>query len=74
MLTIYTKPGCVQCVATKRKASEKGVPHKMVDVTTDESAMETVKSLGYLQVPVVVAPDGTHWSGFRPDLIETYAA
>lgn len=74
MLTIYTKPGCVQCVATKRKATEKNVPHQMVDVTEDDAAMEAVKSLGYLQVPVVVAPDGSHWSGFRPDLIESFSA
>jgi len=32
-----------------------------------------VKSLGYMQAPVVVTDDG-HWSGFRPDKIASLAA
>lgn len=74
MVTIYTKPGCVQCNATKRKAEEKGIPFVMVDVTEDADAMALVKELGYLQVPVVTTESGEHWSGYRPDLLDSLAA
>ena len=35
-------------------------------------ALERLKSLGYMQAPVVVT-DQDHWSGFRPDKIEELA-
>lgn len=72
-ITVYTKPACVQCAATYRALDAKGVAYETVDVSVDEQALETVKSLGYLQAPVVVA-DGEHWSGFRPDKIAELAA
>jgi glutaredoxin-like protein NrdH len=39
----------------------------------DPAALEHVKSLGYLQAPVVVT-DEDHWSGFRPDKIDELAS
>jgi len=72
-VTVYTKPSCVQCTATYRALDNKGVEYEVRDVSTDEAALEMVKSLGYLQAPVVVT-DGDHWSGFRPDKIATLAA
>lgn len=73
MVTVYTKPSCVQCTATYRKLGDEGIEFKVIDLTTDETAMEKVKDLGYLQAPVVVTEQG-HWSGFRPDLIEAITA
>lgn len=67
-ITVYTKPSCVQCTATYRALDAKGLEYEVRDLSTDEAALQTVKDLGYLQAPVVVA--GTeHWSGFRPDKI-----
>ena len=71
-VTVYTKPSCVQCTATYRALDNKGVEYEVRDVSTDEAALEMVKSLGYLQAPVVVT-DEDHWSGFRPDKIEELA-
>lgn len=68
MITVYSKPACVQCTATTRELDRKGIPYKYVDLTEDASAMDTVKDLGYMQAPVVVAGE-EHWSGFRPDKI-----
>ncbi|ODT41718.1 MAG: NrdH-redoxin [Microbacterium sp. SCN 70-200] len=59
-ITVYTKPSCVQCNATYRALDSKGID-------------EHVKSLGYLQAPVVVT-DEDHWSGFRPDKIDELAS
>lgn len=70
MVTVYSKPQCVQCEATYRKLNSRGVEYKVVDLSADPVALEKVKSLGYLQAPVVVT-DEDHWSGFRPDKLET---
>lgn len=66
---MYTKPGCVQCVATSRAFVKAAIAVREVDVTEDHEALERIKALGYLQVPVVVAGED-HWGGFRPDRIK----
>ncbi|RWZ49575.1 glutaredoxin-like protein NrdH [Labedella phragmitis] len=71
-ITVYTKPSCVQCTATYRALDSKGIEYEVFDLSADEKALEAVKSLGYLQAPVVIA-DEDHWSGFRPDKIEELA-
>lgn len=71
-LTVYTLPGCVQCTVTKRALDAAGLPYILIDLTTDEQAVELVKQLGYIQAPVVTVGDAS-WSGFRPDLIEAVA-
>ncbi|GBE67765.1 NrdH-redoxin [Mycobacterium sp. MFM001] len=70
--TIYTKPACVQCIATKREFDKHGLPYILVDLTQDERALELVQGLGYQQVPIVIAAE-QHWAGFRPDRIKTLA-
>ena len=69
-VTVDSKPACVQCDATYRALDKHGITCDVVDLTQDPTALELVRSLGYLQAPVVVAGD-THWSGFRPDQITT---
>ena len=69
-ITVYSKPACVQCDATYRALDKRGLDYTVVDISQDAEALDMVRSLGYMQAPVVVADD-THWSGFRPDLIGT---
>jgi glutaredoxin-like protein NrdH len=69
-ITVYSKPLCVQCDATKRALNKAGVSYDVVDVTEDAAARERIMNLGYLQAPVVIAGQD-HWSGFRPDKIKT---
>lgn len=71
-ITLFTKPSCVQCNATYRALDAKGIDYDVVDLSEDPVALERVKSLGYLQAPVVVT-DEDHWSGFRPDKIDELA-
>jgi len=68
-VTVYTKPACVQCNATYRALDKQGITYQSVDLSQDPEALERVRSLGYLQAPVVVT-DSDHWSGFRPDKIK----
>ncbi|OWF80360.1 redoxin NrdH [Yersinia alsatica] len=67
-IIIYSKPDCVQCNATYRALDKQGIAYQVIDLTEDSQALSHVKSLGYQQVPVIVAGE-EHWSGFRPDKI-----
>lgn len=71
-IVVYSKPQCVQCTATVKALKAKGIAHKVIDLTLDNSAMQSVQSMGYRQAPVVVAGE-KHWSGFRPDMISQLA-
>ncbi|PQM45262.1 Glutaredoxin-like protein NrdH [Mycobacterium talmoniae] len=72
-VTVYTKPGCVQCNATFKALDKAAINYTVIDVATDAAALEYVQSLGYSAVPVVIAGDD-HWSGFRPDRIRELTA
>ena len=71
-ITVYSKPNCVQCSATRRALDKAGLVYETVDISLDAEALEQVTSLGYAQAPVVVAGE-EHWSGFRPDKIKALA-
>ena len=72
-VTVYTKPACVQCNMTYRALDKLGVQYNTVDITEDPAALELIKSMGYLQAPVVIACEN-HWSGFQPDKINALAS
>lgn len=67
-VTVYTKSSCVQCTATYTALDKANISYEIVSLETDPDALPFVKSLGYLQAPVVVT-ELDHWSGFRPDKI-----
>ncbi|EJF90477.1 glutaredoxin-like protein NrdH [Bartonella tamiae] len=67
-ITVYSKPDCVQCNATYQALDNKGISYQIIDISVDMAAFCYVQSLGYRQVPVVVA-EKKHWAGFRPDMI-----
>lgn len=70
-VTIYSKPNCPQCDATKRKFTKEGVAFREVDVTEDRRAFMRVRDeWGYQRVPVIeVRGEGfdVRWDGFRPE-------
>ena len=72
-ITVYTKPLCVQCDATKRALNKAGLEYTLVDITEDAAALSHVKSLGFMQAPVVTTLNDA-WSGFRPDKIKALTA
>lgn len=73
LITVYTKPRCPQCDATKRHLEKKGVEFEAVDLTQDSEARDLVTSLGYLSAPVVVQGKD-HFNGFRPDRLNELIA
>lgn len=66
MTSVYVKPGCPPCAATKRHLDKNGIEYQVFDVTVDAVAAETVRALGYSSAPVVVVNGDWHWTGFRP--------
>lgn len=69
-IKVFSKPGCVQCVATTRYLTEKNVPYEYVDVAEDPAAFDYLVSQGLRGVPVVESPAGT-WTGFQPAKLAT---
>ena len=67
---LFTQPGCQPCKQVERKLNQYGIPYIVHDISTDENARERVKALGYTQTPVVIAPDGSSFSGLQPSKIK----
>ena len=67
-IAVYSKPGCVQCTATTRALSARGLSFQVIDLTLDDAAFARVSEMGYRQVPVVVAGDAfaAHPHGLAP--------
>jgi glutaredoxin-like protein NrdH len=71
-VTVYTKPNCVQCDATKRTMDKLGIKYATVDITQDLEAYDMIISKGFQAAPVVITDDDA-WSGFNPDKISGLA-
>ena len=72
-LTVYTLPNCVQCTMTTRALDAAGLPYNVIDLTTDQRAVDLMREFGYTSAPAVIARL-VSWSGFRPDWIAKIAA
>ena len=78
-VTVYTKPSCPQCDATKRWLDKNGITYSTIDVTESAEDLSYIKDeLGYIGAPVVLVDDDeggfTHWSGYRPSMLEQLVA
>jgi glutaredoxin-like protein NrdH len=73
MITVYTKPGCGTCDATKVWLNRNKIDYLQVDIEHDAAARAFVEQLGYTQMPVVVA-GSEHWSGFRVEKLAALRA
>jgi glutaredoxin-like protein NrdH len=63
-IIVYTKPDCIQCTFTLNELIRAGIDHAVIDISKNGTAHDYIRSLGYSQLPVIVAGDD-HWSGFR---------
>jgi glutaredoxin-like protein NrdH len=71
-VTVYSKPRCPMCDATKTYFQRAGVQFTEIDVTQNSEAMDYVISLGFTSAPVVQAGE-LIWAGLRPDMISKVA-
>lgn len=70
---VYTKPGCMQCRATKALMDRLGIKHELVDISNKPGIIERFVREGHKNLPVVAAYkdyESIVWNGFRPDLIK----
>ena len=68
-VVVWSKPSCVQCVATKRKLDQYGIPYIERDLTEHTGHAEEFRDAGYATAPVVVTSRGT-WAGYQPHQIK----
>ena len=76
MVRLYTQPGCMPCMVTKRSLDKAGIEFETVDVREDPAAAEELRRRGFPSTPAVVATVGGReyaWSGHRPDDIAALA-
>ena len=76
-ITIYSRPSCQPCKATKRWWDRKGVTYQEVNVEESEQTRAAIKELGYDGVPVIVVSSGDpetdiHWQGLVLANMEKY--
>ena len=75
MLTVYSKPRCMQCEMTKMWLSQNKIEFENVDIEANPGAFELLKHYGYSSLPVVAIDDeisdnSKSWSGFQIDKLE----
>jgi glutaredoxin-like protein NrdH len=75
-VTVYTKPACQPCKATKRWLTERDIAFDEADATAPDNTA-ALQALGYLQAPVTFISTGDvkndiHFSGFNPVALEAH--
>ena len=82
IVEVYTRPGCMQCAATKRWLNQRGVTYIEHDADDYADYLTHVlgcKALPVVEVSLIPAMDATrniggehitHWSQYRTDKLE----
>lgn len=72
MLTVYSKPNCIQCEMTKIWLDQNKIPYESVDVSEYPEKLEEIKLNGFQQLPVVALDEyfENAWSGYNLDRLE----
>ena len=75
MLTVYSKPNCMQCEMTKIWLNQNKIPFKTVDTKANPEALELLRHYGWQTLPVVAIDDELSdetktWAGFQIDKLE----
>ena len=72
MLTVYSKPNCIQCEMTKMWLNQNKIEFESVDVSEHPEKLEEIKLNGFQQLPVVTLDKyfENAWSGFNVDRLE----
>lgn len=70
LITVWTKPNCIQCVMTKKELDKRGIRYEEMNLERHPDAVEAFMEVGLLAAPIVVT-DIKRWSGFRLNKIES---
>lgn len=69
-LTVYGRPGCMQCRFTTRELDKLKIPYVYVDISINVVAEGELKDMGFSSLPVVVS-QAEKWAGFKVDKIRS---
>lgn len=53
MITVYSKPNCVNCIKLKTQFKNTGIDFTEVNILEDDEAREMLVSKGLMSLPVV---------------------
>lgn len=69
MLTVYSKPNCIQCEMTKIWLDQNKILYDTVDVIEHPEVLEEIRSLGFQSMPVVTLDENFNnaWVGYNLD-------
>jgi glutaredoxin-like protein NrdH len=68
VITVWEKPGCVQCMQTKKEFDKRGIQYRVRRLDRSAKAVDRFKELGLMAAPIVET-DTKRWSGFRLEKI-----
>lgn len=71
-VVVYSKPNCKNCTLTKNWLTGNGTEFDTIDIMEDASAIDYIKGLGFLGVPVTVIEGQEPFDGFKPELLNKY--
>lgn len=63
-ITLWVKPNCSQCEATKRQFDKRGIVYQVKRLDKSPKAVERFITMGLTSAPIVETDD-RRWSGFR---------
>jgi glutaredoxin-like protein NrdH len=69
-ITLWRKPGCVQCDQTEREFEKRGIVYQVKRLDKSAKAVERFLEMGLLSAPIVETDD-RRWSGFRLGKIQS---
>lgn len=75
MITVYSKPRCMDCMYTKMYLEQNKIEYENVDIEANPGAFELLKHYGWQTLPVVAIDDELSdktktWAGFQIDKLE----
>lgn len=75
MLTVYSKPRCMQCEFTKIWLTKNNIEFETVDIEANPGALDLLRHYGWQTLPVVAIDDELSdeskvWAGFQIDKLE----
>ena len=68
-VVVFSQPNCVPCRKVKSWFDAKGVEYVERDITEDPEALQYIRDLGHMGVPVVETPEKS-WVGINLEFMK----
>jgi glutaredoxin-like protein NrdH len=70
LITVYSKPRCVQCTAVKRAFEKAGAAFEEKNILEHPDKLEEFLAAGLTSAPIVEADGHKTFAGFNPDAVK----